>query len=133
MSSFVPAMIVTAGGFAGYFLLSNGIWWAYRGDLVVRSIVWLPALLLLAPAVSLLGLSATLLVSLKAKTYMEAQQASALVVVPLVAMVYAQLGGVLVISPLLVACMGIAALAVSWLIFGKIGPRFSREQILMTL
>jgi ABC-2 type transport system permease protein len=133
MSSFVPALVVTVAAFAAYFLIANGIWWAYRGGLVVRSVVWLPALLLLSPAVSLLGLSATLLVSLKAKTYTEAQQASALIVVPLVAMVYAQLGGAIVISPLLIAGMGVIALAASWLIFGKIGPRFSREQILMTL
>lgn len=133
LSSFVPAIIVTAGGFLGYFAVSNGVYWAYRGALIVRSIIWIPALLLLAPAVSLLGLSAALLVSLKAKTFMEAQQMSALVVVPFVVLLYAQIGGLLVLGPLLVVLLGIAALGASYVIYGRIGPRFSREQILMNM
>ncbi|HET6487618.1 MAG TPA: ABC transporter permease subunit [Spirochaetia bacterium] len=133
LSSFIPSLVVTAGGFLGYFLVSNAIFWAYRGQLIVRSVIWIPALLLLAPSVSLLGLSITLLVSLRAKTYIEAQQLSAMVVIPFVVLLYAQIGGLLVLSPLWVVGLGIAALVVSYVIYGKIGPRFSREQILMTL
>ena len=133
LSSFIPALVVTFGGFLGYFAVSNAIFWAYRGELIVRSLIWIPALLVLAPSVSLLGLSATLLVSLRAKTYVEAQQLSAMVVLPFVVLLYAQIGGLLVLSPILVVALGAAALAASYLIYGKIGPRFSREQILMTL
>lgn len=122
LSSFVPAIIVTAAGFVGYFLVSNGIFWACRGMLIIRSVIWIPALLLLAPAVSLLGLSAALLVSMKAKTYMEAQQMSALVVVPFVVLLYAQVGGLFVLGPLVVVALGIAALGASYIIYRKIGP-----------
>jgi ABC-type Na+ efflux pump permease subunit len=131
LSSFIPALAVTLGGFVGYFAVSNGIYGAYRGMLVVRSLIWLPALAVLAPSVSLLGLSMTLLVSLKAKTFMEAQQMSALVVIPFVVLLYAQIGGVLVLGPLLVIIIGIAVLIASYILYGRIGPRFSREQILM--
>jgi ABC-type transport system involved in multi-copper enzyme maturation permease subunit len=133
LSSFVPAIIVTFGGFAGYFLLSNGIFWAYRGTLIIRDVIWLPALLLLAPAVSLLGLSAALLVSMKAKTYMEAQQMSALVVVPFVVLLYGQIGGLFVLGPLMVVLLGVAALGISYVLYGRIGPRFNREQMLMNM
>ncbi len=133
LSSFIPALVETASGFVGYFLVSNAIFWAYRGQLIVRSLIWIPALLLLAPSVALLGLSMTLLVSLRAKTYMEAQQLSGMVVIPFVVLLYAQIGGLLVLSPLIVVGLGVVALVVSYLIYGKIGPRFSREQILMTL
>jgi ABC-type Na+ efflux pump permease subunit len=133
LSSFVPAMIATLAGFVGYFLVSNGIFWAYRGMLIIRSVIWIPALLLLAPAVSLLGLSASLLVSMKAKTYMEAQQMSALVVLPFVVLLYGQIGGLFVLGPLMVVLLGVAALGASYLIHGTIGPRFSREQMLMNM
>jgi ABC-2 type transport system permease protein len=131
LSSFIPALAVTLGGFLGYFAVCNGIYGAYRGMMVVRSIIWLPAIALLAPSVSLLGLSITLLVSLKAKTFMEAQQLSALVVIPVVVLFYAQIGGLLVLGPLTVVLIAVAALVVSYLIYGRIGPRFSRERILM--
>ncbi len=101
--------------------------------LIIRSVIWIPALLLLAPAVSLLGLSAALLVSMKAKTYMEAQQMSALVVVPFVVLLYAQVGGLFVLGPLVVVALGIAALGASYIIYRKIGPRFNREQMLMNM
>jgi ABC-type Na+ efflux pump permease subunit len=130
LSSFVPALIVTVAGFLGYFVVSNAIFWAYRAHLIVRSLVWLPSLVLLAPAVSLLGLSVTLLVSLRAKTYMEAQQMSALVVIPFVVLLYAQIGGLVILGPLFVVVLAAVAFAASYVIYGRIGPRFSREQIL---
>jgi ABC-type Na+ efflux pump permease subunit len=131
--SFVPAMIVTAGSFIGYFALSNALYGAYRGTLVVRALIWVPGLLLLAPSVSLLGLSAALLVSMRAKTYLEAQQTSGLVVVPFVALVYAQLGGLVIMGPLVVLLLAAAVLGASWLLFSKVASRFNREQILMNL
>jgi ABC-type transport system involved in multi-copper enzyme maturation permease subunit len=133
LSSFIPALAVTVAGFAGYFAVCNIIYGAYRGMLVVRSIIWLPTIALLAPSVSLLGLSATLLVSLKAKTFVEAQQMSAVVVIPVVVLLYAQVGGLLVLGPLTVVLIAVAALAVSYVIYGRIGPRFSRERILMSM
>lgn len=133
LSSFIPALAVTIGGFVGYFAVSNGIYLAYRGGLVVRSIVWLPALVLMAPAVSLLGLSLSLLVSLKAKTFVEAQQVSGLVVIPFVGLMYGQIGGLFVMSPLAVIAIGLVAVAASYVVYGRIGPRFNRERILMNM
>ena len=131
--AFVPAALVTFGSFIGYFALTNALSVAYRGVLIVRAIIWVPGLLLLAPSISLLGLSTALLVSLKAKTFLEAQQVSGLVVVPVVALVYAQVGGLVVLGPLVVVLIAAAALGASWVLFARIAPRFNREQILMNL
>jgi hypothetical protein len=70
---------------------------------------------------------------MKAKTYMEAQQMSALVVLPFVVLLYGQIGGLFVLGPIMVVALGIAALGASYVIYGKIGPRFSREQMLMNM
>ena len=90
-------------------------------------------MLLLAPSVSLLGLSVTLLVSLKSKSFMEAQQLSALVVLPLMILIGIQITGVVVFSPLYVAILSIAIFLISYMAMGKLGPRFSREKIISTL
>ena len=133
LGAFIPAVVVSAGGFLCYFLVANTISVALRGVLVVRSIIWLPTVLLLAPSVAMLGLSLTLLVSLRAKTYMEAQQLSAIVVIPFVALLYVQIAGVLTLRPLYVLIASPLFFLASYLIYGKIGPRFSREGILTTL
>jgi hypothetical protein len=73
----------------------------------------LPAVLLLALSVSLLGLSAALLVSMKAKTHREAQQISGLVVAPFVAPVSAQLGGLVILGPLVVLLLAPAVLGIA--------------------
>ena len=71
LAVFLPAMLIAYVSFALYFLVTNGIALALRGILLVRSPVWIPGLLLLAPAVSLLALSVSILVSLKARNFME--------------------------------------------------------------
>jgi hypothetical protein len=90
-------------------------------------------MLLLAPSVSLLGLSVTLLVSLKSKSFMEAQQLSAIVVLPLMILIGIQITGVVVFSPLYAVILSIAIFLISYIAMGKLGPRFSREKIISTL
>jgi ABC-type Na+ efflux pump permease subunit len=133
LSAFIPSMVMSLLSFALYFAVSNGIYAAMRGMLVVRSPSWIPAMALLAPAVSLLALGASLIVSIKAKTFLEAQQASALVVLPCVLFMGAQIGGLVVISPLAVAIAGLVLLGVDYLVIQKVAPRFEREKLLACL
>jgi ABC-type Na+ efflux pump permease subunit len=130
MSAFLPALLVSVLSFALYFATANALYVAMRGVLIVRSLSWLPALLLLGPAASLFGLGATLLVSLRSKTYLQAQQASSFVVLPCVLLVCAQTGGIIVFSPLLIVVLGTALLAVDYLVIARVGPRFERERII---
>ncbi|HUX22951.1 MAG TPA: ABC transporter permease, partial [Spirochaetia bacterium] len=104
-----------------------------RGILLVRSLVWIPGLLLLTPAVSLLALSISILVSLKAKNFMEAQQTSGLIVLPVIGLVGAQVTGVVILSLPVVLIMSALLLAVSYLLVGRIGPRFNRERVISTI
>ena len=133
LSAFVPAMVMSILSFALYFVTVNVLYVAMRGVMIIRSWVWLPAMLLINPAASLLGLGVTLLVSLRSKTYLQAQQASALVVVPCVMLVSVQLSGVVVLNPLFIVILGAALLAVDYLIIVRVGPRFERERIICSL
>jgi hypothetical protein len=99
----------------------------------VRSWIWLPAILLLSPAVSLLGLSITLLVSLKAKSYNEAQQTAGIIVLPVIALIVVQIAGVVTFRPVLVVGLAAVLVVLSYVIISRIAPRFSRETIIGTL
>ena len=98
LSSFLPALVISWTAFVCFFVVTNGISLLFVGQLIVRSWIWLPALLLTFPAVALLGLSTTLSVSLKAKTFAEAQQIAAVVVLPIIALVLIQITGVVVFN-----------------------------------
>ncbi|MFP4376191.1 MAG: ABC transporter permease subunit [Spirochaetales bacterium] len=133
LSAFVPSIAVSIIGFAGYFAVVNGISLALEGLWLVQAPLWIPALLLVSPAISLLALSVTLLISMRAKSFMEAQQMSAVVVIPVLLLVIAQFTGIFVLS--IWHVLGFAALLViaDFFLMTKIGPRFEREAILKTL
>ncbi len=133
MSAFLPALLVSILSFALYFATANVLYVAMRGVMIIRSWVWLPAMLLINPAASLLGLGVTLLVSLRSKTYLQAQQGSALVVLPCVMLIVVQMTGLVVFSPLFIALFGAVLLAVDYLIIVRVGPRFERERIICSL
>lgn len=116
-----------------YFLTANSIFFAMRGLLVVRSPAWIPTLLLIDPAASLLGLGAAFLVSLKSQTYMEAQQVGALVVLPCILLIGGQLSGIIIFNPLALCVFGLALLAIDYLIIAKIGRKFDRERVIACL
>jgi hypothetical protein len=100
---------------------------------MVRSPVWIPSLLLLTPSVSLLGLGVALMVSLRAKTFMEAQQMSALIVIPFVVLMIVQLTGLVVFNMLYVLLFSGAMAGAAYVLVARIGPRFERERIISTL
>jgi hypothetical protein len=86
-----------------------------------------------APAVAGLGLAATVLISSRVNTFQEAYQAGGMVVVPLVALVLAQLAGIIFLSPAFAVGLG----AFVWLLdagllwFGR--RAFRREDLLARL
>jgi ABC-type Na+ efflux pump permease subunit len=133
LGSFLPAVVVSIAAFLLFLLIGNAVSFGMIGFMIIRSPIWIPAILLMSPATSLLGLSLTLLVSIKSKTYIEAQQISGVIVLPFMALVIIQMTGVLVFSSIYVIVFSVLLLIVSYVIFGKIGPKFSRESILNTL
>jgi ABC-type Na+ efflux pump permease subunit len=133
LSAFVPALVVSLIGFVGFFVVVNGISLALEGIWLVRSPLWIPALLLVSPAVSLLALGVTLMISMRAKSFMEAQQMAAVVVIPMLLLVVVQFTGVFVLSIWHVLGFGVALLAVDIVLMNRVGPRFEREAILKTL
>jgi ABC-2 type transport system permease protein len=133
LSAFIPAVAVSLCSFVLCFATANSLYFALRGDFVVRSPAWIPAILLIDPAASLLGLAAAFMVSLKAKTYLEAQQVGAIVILPCIFLMGGQIGGIMVFSPLAAVIFGIVLLAADYVLIAKIGPRFERERVIASL
>lgn len=131
--SFLPAVVLSWAVFAVFFAFANGISLALIHRWMVTSLIWLPSLLLLSPAISMVALSLTLMVSLKAKSFQSAQQVAALVVLPLVAVVFAQITGLVTLNALYVVGLSLLLFAVAAVLILRVLPRFTREGIISTL
>jgi hypothetical protein len=84
----------------------------------------------MGPAVSVAGLGATVLMSSKAKTFMEAQQISGTLVLPIVFLMIGQITGLFFLSIALMFAIGVVIWGVGiWLIW--IGAKtFSRGELI---
>ncbi|ULQ58736.1 ABC transporter permease [Brucepastera parasyntrophica] len=133
LAGFIPAFCISAGGFALFSATVTILYNVFRGYGIIAWGNWLAVVLLLSPGISVLGLAIALFSSLKAKSFMEAQQVSVLVVLPLIAVLMGQLFGVLVLN-LAAIIIGAAALALlDWLLLYRVLPRFTRESIISLL
>lgn len=108
----VPALLVTWGCFGLYALVLN-----LAGAPIMAGKVWFPLptwyplIFWISPALSLLGISATVLISARTKSFMGAYQMSGSLVILVLALVIGQVTGVLYLS----VAAGMIVGAVFWL------------------
>lgn len=133
LAAWIPAVLIAWLGFALYCVTANLGGWPAVGRLFFPNGMWIVLAAWVAPAVAGLGLSFAVLVSARAQTFQEAYQLSAMVVVPIIALIIGQLTGVMYLSAGLVFAIGL----VVWLIDGALlwyGRRtFRRGEVIARL
>jgi ABC-2 type transport system permease protein len=128
--SFAPAMGVTLLSFTLYTVMVDALTLGRFGFLLLPNLTWLVMILCLAPAASLLGIGATVIISTRVKGFREAQQLSALLVVPVLALLLGQASGFLIMGPAVLVMLTILVLVVDAALFGVGISLFNRERIL---
>lgn len=131
LAAIVPTLVVTIAC-AGLFAV--GIWALATSPRVASAILtpgWVLFLLLDVPFLALFGIALIVLVSSRVNDPRSAQQISAVLVVPIMGLVFGNLSGALVLSPVVATAGGLvlAALAVVALRFAS--RLFQREVILI--
>ncbi|TVR18660.1 MAG: hypothetical protein EA387_14400 [Nitriliruptor sp.] len=107
LAAWLPAITVAWAGFLVYSVLANVLAWPSVGRVFFPTPTWLLLAFWVAPAVSALGLGVMVIVSGRVQTLQAAHQIGSLIVLPVVLLLVAQLGGVLLFEPRLVATMGL--------------------------
>jgi ABC-2 type transport system permease protein len=107
LAAWLPAISVAWAGFLVYSVLANVLAWPSVGRVFFPTPTWLLLAFWVAPAVSALGLGVMVIVSGRVRTLQAAHQIGSLIVLPVVLLLVAQLGGVLLFEPGLVAMMGL--------------------------
>jgi ABC-type Na+ efflux pump permease subunit len=129
--SFIPAMIVTLAGYTVYMTIVDALTFnMFGGMLILPNVNWLIMMFGVTPAIALCSIGLTVMISSKVKGFKEAQQISVVLLLPVLGLVFAQMSGLVVLGPLVLAALiGIFA-AVDTAIFYLSVKIFRREEIL---
>lgn len=128
--SFVPSMLVTGASFLIYCATVDLLTYEMFGRLLLPNWEWVLLIFGLAPAVALAGIGLTVMISARVKGFREAQQISAVLVVPILVMLFAQASGVMIFGYVMVGALTLVFVLVDVLLF-RLGVRvFQRDKIL---
>jgi ABC-2 type transport system permease protein len=95
LASVIPAIGLSWLSYLVYIIVVNAASYPLFGRIWFPLATWWPLMFWLTPALAVLGISATVLISSRVKTFMEAYQMSASLVVLVLALVVGQISGVL--------------------------------------
>ncbi|WP_238859698.1 MULTISPECIES: ABC transporter permease subunit [unclassified Clostridium] len=127
---FVPSYIVTLISFVAIGIIFNIGGFIYFGGLIFPDIKWLIIILWLSPAINLLSLILTVMVSAKSETFQEAQQISGLLVIPVILVLIGQMTGVLLLSNFIMIVAGGVLLILDYALIKRISSKFIPEKLI---
>ena len=129
--SFIPAMLVTYVAYGLFMGIVDVMTFdMFGGMLLLPNANWLVMMFGVTPAIALCSIGLTVMISSKVKGFREAQQISVVLLLPILGLVFAQISGLVVLGPLILAALiGILA-AVDIAIFYVAVKIFRREEIL---
>jgi ABC-2 type transport system permease protein len=130
LSALVPALVIEVVSFVLYGIVVNLAGLRVMGRIFFPAVTWWPLVFWLGPAISVAGLGSTILVSSKAKSFMEAQQLSGMLVLPIVILMVGQVSGLFFMGVGLIIGVGLLIWLVGlWLVW--IGAKtFARGEII---
>lgn len=132
--SFVPSMMVTLISFLIYSAVVDAFSYAlFDGRLLLPNTVWILLIFGLAPTVALASIGLTVMISARVRGFREAQQISAILLLPILMLVFGQMAGAIVFGPAVVAAL-VGLFAIIDVLVFRIGVKlFRREEIMSKL
>lgn len=130
LSGWLAALVIALAGFVLYIVMANAAAWSQMQRIFFPDIMWVALVLWVVPAIAGLGVAVMVLASARAQSFQDANQAGAIVVLPLLALFYAQIAGVIYFNVAVVMLIG----AVIWAFTGLLiwlGSRTFRRNRLM--
>lgn len=126
----IPAVAITWISFVGYCVILNAGAYSIMDKIWFPLTTWYPLIFWVSPALSLLGIAATVLISSKTQTFMGAYQTSASLVVLVLALVVGQATGILYLSVTTGLLVGLVFWLVDIVLVWLAIRSFNREKLL---
>lgn len=133
LAAVLPAVGLAWLSFVVYALVVNLAGWPVMRRVWFPPAAWWPLILWVAPAIAAMGMAVTVLISARVKTFMEAYQLSASLVVLVLALVVGQATGVLYLSVGVALAIGLGLWIIDALLLWLGVRSFEREKLLARL
>jgi len=133
MAGFVPAVAISLLSFAGYILVLNIAGWPIFGRIWFPLAHWWPMMFWMTPALALLGVAVTVLISKKVNTFMGAYQTSTSTVILLVALIAGQALGVFSLNVAIGMLLGLAIFIADAILMWAAAKAFNRKTLLSSV
>lgn len=133
LAPWLVAVAVAVLGFIAFALVVNVTTFDLMDGLLLPDLTWLIFVLWVAPGAAALGLGAMVLVSSRTSTFQEAYQLGGLVVLPVVLLIFGQLGGVIYFGPALALMLGLGVWVVALALIAYGASSFERGKLIAQL
>jgi len=129
LATLIPGIVYTWVNFAIFAVVTNIAGFPVMGRIWFPTASWWGLMIFVVPAVALLGVAATVIISTRVKTFMEAYQASGILVILILVLMVAQATGLLFLSPFVAVIVGLVFFVIDTCLIW-IGIRmFSRSEL----
>ncbi len=129
LSAFLPAMLVTLGCAVLYSLTINIAGAPLMGRWILPQWNWLAMLFYVVPAMSLGAILFNVAVSARVKGFQEAYQMGVMVILPVFALFFGQVTGLLLFSIPIMLAVGTVVFAISWWAMTRLARSFDRNRL----
>lgn len=129
LAAWVPAMVVSLGGFVVYSVVANLVAWPQIGAIFFPDLTWLVLALFVTPAIAALGLGIMVIVSSRVQSLQAAHQFGSLVVLPIILLLIGQISGALLFDATLVLAMGVIVWLLAVVVLRAAARSFRRERL----
>lgn len=130
LSALLPAVLITWGGFVVYTIVANVAAYPVMGHVWFPLPSWYPLIFWVSPAISLLGIAVTVLISARVQTFMGAYQSSASLVLLVLALLAGQATGIVYLSVTTGLLIGLGLMLVDAVLMFYAIRTFNRDALL---
>ena len=130
LSAWLAAIAIALVGFGLYTVTANVAAWPQMQHIIFPNAMWLVMIIWVVPAVAGLGLSVMVLASARAQGFQDAYQVGGVVVLPVVALFYGQIAGVMYFNILVAFLLGLGIWLLNGLLIWLGSRSFRRNRLL---
>ncbi|MEA3454447.1 MAG: ABC transporter permease [Candidatus Caldatribacteriota bacterium] len=132
LGPFIASTAVTIFCFICYGVVVDVLTYDLFGKLIFPRLNWLIVVFWLSPILSIFAIFFNVYISARVKGFQEAYQLGALIVLPIVVLLYSQLTGLLLLNNIILFLFGLVLLIVSTILIVKTGKSFTRNKLFLS-
>ncbi len=126
LAALIPAVGLSLAGFVLYGVTANTVGWQLFHRLFFPTANWLPLMLLVIPALSLVSILFSVYISSRVATFQAAYQSGGVVVLPALALMGTQLGGFLILDVWVTTLIGLVIAVLALVLMRMLGRKLNR-------